>query len=72
MQTFCQSNNLNATIAFLLVGATVSDFGLPWDLLAEIDFFGLKLFFEKKSGCHFFLSKLGLLETILKTIITNT
>ena len=21
-----------------LVGATVSDFGLPWDLLAEIDF----------------------------------
>ena len=22
----------------ILVGATVSDFGLPWDLLAEIDF----------------------------------
>ena len=21
-----------------IVGATVSDFGLPWDLLAEIDF----------------------------------
>ena len=22
----------------IIVGATVSDFGLPWDLLAEIDF----------------------------------
>ena len=41
-----------------IVGATVSDFGLPWDLLAEIDFFGLKLFFDqllvKKKWVPFF------------------
>ena len=29
--------NLNIILP-LIVGATVSDFGLPWDLLAEIDF----------------------------------
>ena len=25
-------------LEYLIVGDTVSDFGLPWDLLAEIDF----------------------------------
>ena len=29
---FCNYNNNH------IVGATMSDFGLPWDLLAEIDF----------------------------------
>ena len=27
-----------SSIQEVIVGATVSDFGLPWDLLAEIDF----------------------------------
>ena len=32
-------NNFYVNIAsHIVVGATVSDFGLPWDLLAEIDF----------------------------------
>ena len=30
--------NIEIKKVFLIVGATVSDFGLPWDLLAEIDF----------------------------------
>ena len=59
---------------YLTVGATMSDFGLPWDLLAEINF-GLKLFFDQllgeKKWVPFFAPKLGLLEAILKTIITN-
>ena len=50
-------------------------FGLPWDLLAEIDFFYFKLFFdillEKKVGT-IFPRQLGLLEAILNIIIRNT
>ena len=40
-----------------IVGATVSDFGLPWDLLAKIDFLVSSYFLthtlSEKSGGHF-------------------
>ena len=41
---FLRDFNLGLVIK-VLVGATVSDFGLPWDLLAEIDFFFISSYF---------------------------
>ena len=40
VQSYCILNLVKQQISKsnVIVGATVSDFGLPWDLLAEIDF----------------------------------
>ena len=44
VQTFLNENNYFeerndlCIVSYIIVGAAVSDFGLPWDLLADIDF----------------------------------
>ena len=62
---------LDKHMIYEVVGATVSDFGFPWNLLAEIDFT-----LSEKSGCHFSLQNLrgiyrNLLEfSVLTSILT--